>query len=111
MLVPATHVLAAGGQIGEVTGFMNTVAVRLLQTEIEALGLYHDRIDSDRGPNTRAAVGEALDARTGDLPDDWRSWSDRREAEDWWRIWEEQGWTSLGRVRNFDWMHVQATKL
>ena len=33
------------------------------------------------------------------------------DYEDWWRIWEEQGWTSLGRVRNFDWMHVQATRL
>ena len=80
MLVPATHVLAAGGRIGEVTGFMNTAAVRLLQTELEALGFYHDRIDGERGPNTHAAVGEALDARTGDLSDDWRSWSDKRKA-------------------------------
>lgn len=30
---------------------------------------------------------------------------------DWWRFWEEEGWLSLGRVRNFDWMHVQAAKL
>lgn len=26
-------------------------------------------------------------------------------------IWEAHGWTSLGRVRNFDWMHVQAPRL
>lgn len=29
----------------------------------------------------------------------------------WWEIWEREGWVSLGRARNFDWMHVQAAKL
>jgi len=29
----------------------------------------------------------------------------------WWRFWEEEGWVSLGRTRNFDWMHVQAAKI
>jgi hypothetical protein len=29
----------------------------------------------------------------------------------WWEFWEEEGWVSLGRMRNFDWMHVQAAKL
>ena len=29
----------------------------------------------------------------------------------WWRFWEEEGWVSLGRLRNFDWMHVQAAKI
>lgn len=29
-------------------------------------------------------------------------------AIEFWRIWESEGWTSLGRVRDFDWMHVQA---
>ncbi|MCZ6673243.1 MAG: M15 family peptidase [Verrucomicrobia bacterium] len=33
------------------------------------------------------------------------------EYNKWWEIWEEEGWVSLGRLRNFDWMHVQAAKL
>jgi hypothetical protein len=33
------------------------------------------------------------------------------EYDTWWKLWEEEGWTSLGRTRNFDWMHVQAAGL
>ncbi len=35
----------------------------------------------------------------------------RPEYQEWWKCWEEEGWLSLGRARNFDWMHVQAAKL
>ncbi|MFY9289254.1 MAG: peptidoglycan-binding protein [Methylorubrum rhodinum] len=33
------------------------------------------------------------------------------DAEEFWRIWEAEGWVSLGRARNMDWMHVQAARL
>lgn len=33
------------------------------------------------------------------------------DAVPWWRCWEAEGWLSLGRARNFDWMHVQAPGL
>jgi len=34
----------------------------------------------------------------------------RPEYRRWWELWEEEGWVSLGRVANFDWMHVQAAR-
>ncbi|MEO3387895.1 M15 family metallopeptidase [Mesorhizobium sp. CAU 1741] len=33
------------------------------------------------------------------------------DAVPFWKAWEEEGWLSLGRARNFDWMHVQAARL
>jgi hypothetical protein len=33
------------------------------------------------------------------------------EYDAWWQCWEAEGWLSLGRHRNFDWMHVQAARL
>ncbi len=33
------------------------------------------------------------------------------DAIPFWLAWEAEGWVSLGRVRNFDWMHVQAARL
>ena len=33
------------------------------------------------------------------------------ECEAWWQIWERHGAVSLGRERDFDWMHLQFAKL
>lgn len=35
----------------------------------------------------------------------------RPEYRQWWDFWEQEGWISLGRARDFDWMHVQAARL
>lgn len=36
---------------------------------------------------------------------------DSPEYGPFWDMWEAEGWVSLGRERNFDWMHVQAVRL
>ena len=33
------------------------------------------------------------------------------DALPFWKCWEDAGWLSLGRARDFDWMHVQAARL
>ena len=35
----------------------------------------------------------------------------RPEYDKWWQCWEKEGWESLGRKKNYDWMHVQAAKI
>lgn len=35
----------------------------------------------------------------------------QKDADRWWELWEKEGWVSLGRARDFDWMHVQAARL
>jgi hypothetical protein len=35
----------------------------------------------------------------------------RPEYDQWWSLWEAEGFVSLGRARDFDWMHVQAAQL
>lgn len=35
----------------------------------------------------------------------------RDEYDKFLDLWEEEGWISLGRERNYDWMHVQAARL
>lgn len=34
-----------------------------------------------------------------------------RDCRPWWEIWESHGAVSLGRERDFDWMHVQFARL
>jgi len=34
----------------------------------------------------------------------------RPEYDKWWQFWEEEGWVSLGRTKNYDWMHIQAAR-
>lgn len=33
------------------------------------------------------------------------------DAASFWEAWEAEGWLSLGRARDFDWMHIQAARL
>ncbi len=33
------------------------------------------------------------------------------DAVKFWEFWEAEGWVSLGRAKDFDWMHVQAARI
>jgi hypothetical protein len=35
----------------------------------------------------------------------------KSDAVKFWEFWEAEGWVSLGRAKDFDWMHVQAARL
>jgi hypothetical protein len=40
-----------------------------------------------------------------------RAYLAKMDCNQWWDAWEEQGWVSMGRSRDYDWMHVQAARL
>lgn len=33
-----------------------------------------------------------------------------KEYDYWWMCWEDEGWQVMGRLKGYDWMHVQAAK-
>lgn len=88
--------------------------------EIQRLGLdlwsgcLNERMK--RGGNTYSmhAWGIAID---WDAEHNEMRWDHRKakfaqpEYNKWWELWESEGWVSLGRARDFDWMHVQAARL
>lgn len=67
--------------------------------------------------------GSTLSMHAWGVADDWDpernqlKWNRTRarlakpDAAEWWRCWEAEGWLSLGRDRDFDFMHVQAPGL
>ncbi|MCH7401533.1 M15 family peptidase [Belliella kenyensis] len=77
-------------------------------------GCYNDR--SIRGGTLPSmhSWGIAIDFDPSNNQLNWgrdRATFARTEYHAWWEIWESEGWVSLGRLRNFDWMHVQAASL
>ncbi len=90
------------------------------EAEISKLGLdlfggdYNARLKRGGSTMSTHSWGIAIDFDPSNNRLKWnrdRARLARTEYEDWWRIWESEGWVSLGRARNFDWMHVQAARL
>lgn len=54
----------------------------------------------DWDPERNALATHAPDARLS-----------HDDARPFWDIWQEEGWVSLGRARDYDWMHVQAARI
>jgi len=60
------------------------------------------------------AWGAALDFDAAYNPLRWkkdRARLARQFYDKWWEIWEDEGAVSLGRVKDFDWMHVQFARI
>lgn len=68
-----------------------------------------------RGGNTYSlhAWGAAIDF---DKPNNELRWGSNRamlarpEYDQFWKAFEDEEWLSLGRLKNYDWMHVQAAR-
>ena len=90
------------------------------QTEIQRLGLnqyggsYNYRPTQSGKSLSMHAWGIALDfaprsnAYALKSP---RATLSHPDCETWWQIWESHGAVSLGRQRNYDWMHLQFARL
>lgn len=106
----APHVLAALREVLEHYG----------QDEIHRLGLdlyggsYNYRASTGSSSLSMHAWGIALDfspvanAYNTKAP---RATLSHIDCRAWWEIWESQGAVSLGRERDYDWMHVQFARL
>lgn len=106
----ATHVQQALAEVLEHYG----------EAEIERLGLnqyggsYNYRPTASGNALSMHAWGIALDfaprsnAYALKSP---RATLSHPDCEAWWQIWERHGAVSLGRERNYDWMHLQFARL
>jgi len=77
-------------------------------------GCYNNRVMRGGTRLSMHAWGIALDFDPSRNRLEWgrdRAAFAKPEYDFWWQTWEQEGWTSLGRRRNFDWMHVQAATL
>lgn len=99
---------------------LQTVLQEYGQQRISELGLnkfagsYNNRVMRGGSKKSMHAWGIALDYYPSRNPLKWgqdRALFAKPEYDKWWEIWEAEGWVSLGRVRDFDWMHVQAARL
>lgn len=90
------------------------------QQRITALGLdlysscYNDRNKRNGNSKSMHSWGIAIDYFDAKNRLNWhqdKALFAQPDYDKWWEIWEDEGWVSLGRVRDFDWMHVQAVRL
>jgi hypothetical protein len=97
----------------EVKSHYGLEAIKTLKLDLFG-GCFNDRpIRNGTRPSTHA-WGIALDFDPENNQLKWgrdKATFAKPDYDAWWQIWESEGWVSLGRARNFDWMHVQAAKL
>ena len=77
-------------------------------------GCYNERAIRNGSAWSMHSWGIALDFDPSRNQLNWgrdRAYLAHPDYNEWWKCWEEEGWISLGRKRNFDWMHIQAARL
>lgn len=106
----AVHVLAA---LREVLTHYGQEAIHRLGLDVYG-GCYNYRSTSSGKALSMHAWGIALDfspaanAYNTHAP---RATLSCKECERWWEIWESHGAVSLGRSKDYDWMHLQFARL
>lgn len=106
----ATHVQAA---LREVLEHYGAAEIRRLGLDIYG-GSYNYRSSTGSSALSMHAWGIALDfspAANSYATRAPRATLSHPDCERWWQIWESHGATSLGRTRNYDWMHLQFANL
>jgi hypothetical protein len=77
-------------------------------------GCFNDRVMKGGSRPSMHSWGIAIDFDPDHNQLRWgreKAWLARTACRPFLDFWEEEGWISLGRERNFDWMHVQAARL
>ena len=106
----ASHVKAA---LEEVLAHYGLQEIRRLGLDVYG-GSYNNRPTASGKSISMHAWGIALDfapranAYALKAP---RATLSHPDCEKWWQIWESHGAVSLGRERNYDWMHLQFATL
>lgn len=77
---------------------MDTQAVRLIQQKLKEMGLYHDAVDGQRGPNTHRAAAQGIAQMPGAAPPDIGTWSDKRKAIAFLQLWCHAEGIDAGRI-------------
>lgn len=112
----ACHVdIAASGQrvLDRIAATHSPVQIRNLGLHLYG-GCYNFRPKRGGTSMSMHAYGVALDFDPARNRLTWRADRARLaqpDAVQFWAAWEAERWTSLGRTRNYDWMHVQAPAL
>ena len=103
-----------------VRGALKDVLAHYGLAEIKRLGLddyagsYCNRSTSTGSAKSMHAWDIALDfaaGKNGYATKSPKASLSHPDCEKWWKIWESYGAVSLGRERNYDWMHLQFARL
>ncbi len=120
-LATRTQSIAIHERLAESLGEILEAAYLIYGLEgIRRYGL--DRYGGSYNCRKKRGSSEAWSTHAWGIAIDWypsanqQSWDTARaslahpDLDPWWELWEREGWLSLGRSENRDWMHLQGAK-